>query len=168
MRFKHIVTSPLLRDKFSYPVGADTKTLTRTSKIYSDMLMEVYDGRDIYLLCTGSSGSMIAGGICVFHPNIRKIIYIYKNDEPHHCTDMQGLEVLTNDTKKAIVFVDDFVETGASILRVVDYVAKANEINPYISLDAVLVSGVVYNSLSLKRSDVVIDTLICAEYINRS
>jgi orotate phosphoribosyltransferase-like protein len=159
LKFKHVITSESLKEKPLYPTGDDPKALVRIGKAFSDLLMDTYEGREVWLLCTGSSGAMLAGIIAVHHPKLKRIVYIRKDHESHHEQDSDfWLRLLTNNPDKSIVFIDDVLLTGSTIIRVLE---KIKSVNSCLVPDAIMVSGKVHSRELMKYDFPIVDTLFC-------
>jgi phosphoribosylpyrophosphate synthetase len=145
----------------AYPVGLLPSAIKALGKAFGEIADRYFPAQRIYLICTGSSGALIAGAMACFI-DIEEIIYIHKSNENHHSNCDEHLQMLVNSPQNAIIFVDDFISTGSTFARVLNHI---HEKNKSLSLDAVMVTRVVndYQLTQPMYKDCTIPYLFCAE-----
>ena len=96
-----------------YPVGcnlaSDMSTITRMTKV-----IKAKNYEKLGLVCTGSSGAIMAAIIAVHLDPIPSVLYIKKKFERNHGHSPYGLHQCKN-----LIFIDDFIASGATIKHVI-------------------------------------------------
>lgn len=105
----------------SYPVGeyfySNTSFIRETAKI----IREVYPNDKIILVVRGHSGSILAGGIAyLLHKAGRSVrISISRKEENSHGGNLDCIHRNMEESERIIV-VDDFVESGDTIYKILE------------------------------------------------
>jgi len=99
---------------FGYPVGRNILNDIKCADalINAFLFIREFEGRKINLLCTGSSGAIIATMFALRLRDRVQICYVYKDGESSH--NDEGTEV-TPDKSSINVIVDDFIASGATM-----------------------------------------------------
>lgn len=70
---------------------------------------------DLGIVCTGSSGAIIATIIACYLPETPKIYYIKKRDEQNHGHNISAAKYCST-----LIFVDDFIFSGSTVKYVIE------------------------------------------------
>jgi adenine/guanine phosphoribosyltransferase-like PRPP-binding protein len=103
------ITIPLCR---SYPVGENIQSYLPTIRGMIKAI-KALDKKDIKLCCRGSSGAIISGIIAAEIPEC-EIIHVKKDGETSHTYNSE-YTILPSDY---IIYVDDFVSSGSTMLAI--------------------------------------------------
>ena len=118
-----------------YPVGTDPRGIHRyclcaTRKIVQRFRLSKKE--DILLVVRGSSGTILAGGIlqmmAIYYPDIECKITVSRKSKAHS----KSLYSYYGYSKTFVVVVDDFMETGNTILNIIkdlDYNSDCTALN---------------------------------------
>lgn len=131
-----------------YPVGIYLQSNLPIIKEYIKIIKGLKK-KKINLICTGSSGAIIAG---IIGTKINcKVIYVRKEGERSHERhgDSPDIDAYT-------IVVDDFVSTGQTIKRILDHYK-------YTKINCLLVSGRIHShDICFKEED--FDLIICRKW----
>ena len=122
----------LIRGCTQYPVGtnimANMLVINRMGKILREFIDKNYpDASYINLICRGSSGAIIAGLVSVILKKDKGknvcIYHIKKDGESAHGSGLLDNGIL--DPTSIIVVIDDFIDTGLTIVSIVEKLKEA-------------------------------------------
>jgi hypothetical protein len=160
LTYRYLHEESTLKDiAFSYPVGHDSKLLREGVKNYTRLLKKIFKDKPLRLICRGSSGSLICGGILATGLlNVENIFFVRKENENCH----GGSYISDQKTHLKNIVVDDFVSMGYTMTAIHGCLKKEDG---FKQIDALIVSGTV--SPSSTNMDFPVTHLICGSVDSR-
>lgn len=105
-----------------YPVGEDMNNCITVIDNYISAFQKVICNNSlINLWCTGSSGAILATIFALKYDKPCKICHVKKNGESSHSSPMSVYHI-----EGYNVVIDDFVSSGATIQRIINYMQNNN------------------------------------------
>lgn len=146
----------------SYPVGdtinRNRASINRMGENIALMLKKIYStDKEINLVCTGSSGAIIAALVSDKIKNLNKIIHVPKNNETMHRTLQDSIR--SEDLDMINILVDDVIESGETIRCMLKEFEDFN-----IRINGICVTGK-FNYLKFRCNPTPYDFVICTNYI---
>lgn len=128
--------------ELNYPVGLDINQILHYIKEVMECIKDnnLFDGiKGINLWCTGSSGAILSAILADKITNMYPIINIRiqhikkKNEDSHYSGENRALEKTYYN-----IVIDDFVATGATMLRIENHLKLHN----VVKVDLLILSGI--------------------------
>lgn len=137
-------------ERIYYPVGSHIQYNISLIEQLAKVLKKVYKNEHINLICTGSSGAIVAGIIALNIPN-SEIHHVRKEGEnAHRGTFINNIFAIDC----VNVIVDDFISTGKTMERIYNSLCEVH--GKDIKIHCVCVTG------EMKPLPFEIDTYICS------
>jgi hypothetical protein len=141
-------------DLMFYPVGEfmeeNTPRIMEMIRLFKEF--EEFGDRYVNIVCTGSSGAIIAALFSVSIPNRNRIIHVKKDGEVSH---EAGTKIECRNS--IYVVVDDFIISGDTMTRMV---SKMREVEPGFRIDCLCVSGK-YNPHVFRKIGMMPENVVC-------
>jgi len=118
-----------------YPVGLDMTAVMKYAKAAAPHLDTLAMKRKSVLVCRGSSGAILASALQMFMKQRLPVVHIKKSGENSHAC---GSDQSTND--KAIIFVDDFMCSGGTVLATFQRIKELDLIGGSVMAYAIVLS----------------------------
>lgn len=135
-----IITNPLLDECLQYPIGHFiTVNKEKIQQMINSFLnIKEFKKRKINLICTGSSGAIIATIFSLNIPNENKIVHVKKEGEKAH---VSSIDIYSGEVN---VIVDDFMVTGDTLNKI--YAAIKYKLNSgkgfvQLNVDCLCITG---------------------------
>jgi len=106
-----MITHRVTKANYCYPLYSHPARVEVNAPLIASKLYDIFNNAKIGLVCTGTSGIMIAQSVwmCLPHRDLCSIHYIRKSTESAHGGSN------TYATPDILVVVDDFISTGATL-----------------------------------------------------
>lgn len=137
-----------------YPVGGSFNQNTEYIKACAESIKQTFPNRDIALICRGTSGTIIAGGVGLLLKdsgvNVTIVVSRKSREHSHEYGNLTGMSTAIRE-KYALVVIDDFMMDGDTIrniladidnqydnleeIKVLDALCIANFIPPNCNID---------------------------------
>lgn len=137
----------------NYPIGKNFNSNLFEIRILAGEFNKIFggNGNPVNIICTGSSGVIVATVMAMSIDSKVRIIYVPKTGESTH--DREQLIVKPGIT----IIVDDHIASGTSLRRMY---GKISDINPHVQIHGLFVSG----ELQPEKIPFKTDFLVCGYY----
>lgn len=101
-----------------YPVGGTFNWNTEYIKACAESIKQTFPNRDIALICRGTSGTIIAGGVGLLlkDSGVNVLVVVSRKDYSHG-RNLEGMSIALNEDY-ILVVIDDFMSEGDTIREI--------------------------------------------------
>ena len=138
-----------------YPVGGSFNQNTEYIKACAESIKQTFPNRDIALICRGTSGTIIAGGVGLLLKdsgvNVTIVVSRKSNENSHEYGRLTGMSTAIRE-KYALVVIDDFMINGDTIREILwDIDHKYGDFEETKILDALCIANFIPVNCDIDR-----------------
>lgn len=139
-----------------YPVGGSFNQNTGYIKACAESIKQTFPNRNIALICRGTSGTIIAGGVGLLLKdsgvNVTIVVSRKSSEDSHEYGRLTGMSTAISE-KYALVVIDDFMMDGDTIRKILqDIDHKFSDCEEVRILDALCIANFIPPNCDIDRS----------------